>query len=747
MINVYGQQEGRMSKEMIEQHWDEIVDEIGKIEEREEWFLLAGDFNRHLGNSIPGNLPTVSYGGKLINSFLESPKYKLLNATNKTVGGPWTRTDPAHEESKSILDYVIVSSDLEKYLVKMEIDKDRRFTAFKRNKDGKLSFPDHFAIELLFEGIPRRNEKIKLGKNYTIWNTNKQDGWSKYKELTTNNMKLDRVATDSIENPDIIMSIIERELNDVKHKAFGKVKVKKRREVDELKYILEEKDNLIKNKNSNANFQVELEVIDDKISKAMKDKQKREYEKAIENVKSIKSRKGVAGAVFNVKDKIIGRKKDSDEPTAVVNPKTNRIETKPSTILKVCADYVEELLTNKEPRESFKDVEWKRIIHDIRMKERNENEIPFSRELFNSTFKQLKSKGGSKYNFILKAGKSLHDALFKLYEVVWNVERIPKTWKETVIVQLNKSESNKTDLNKKRHIHTKKDVAKYFGHMVTSTIKPTIVNNISPFQIGAIPGHRSQEHLYNLKSVVMMMEKNGDAVATQLLDLVKYFDSENLLDNLNELYKSNIRGKSYRLIHELNKETKLKVRNAIGESDERKTKEGMAQGSIDAGIVSSNNLSKGVEDFFASSQWELFFGPLRLLPQSFQDDLMRYCKDPLSAQYGLDRFEHLAESKVLQYNETKSFIIILGAKGARRRLKKEFQDNPPTLYGRPMQIVDNQSYLGDQIGFSNAESITLTLNKRLGIARKAVFDIKTVLEDSRSTVAGGIKTGILLWES
>ena len=71
----------------------------------------------------------------------------------------------------------------------MEIDKDRRFSAFKRNKDGKLSLPDHFAIELLFEGIPRRNEKIKLGKNYTIWNTNKQDGWSKYKELTTNNMK------------------------------------------------------------------------------------------------------------------------------------------------------------------------------------------------------------------------------------------------------------------------------------------------------------------------------------------------------------------------------------------------------------------------------------------------------------------------------------------------------------------------------------------------------------------------------
>ena len=57
-------------------------------------------------------------------------------------------------------------------------------------------------------------------------------------------------------------------------------------------------------------------------------------------------------------------------------------------------------MTNKEPHESFRDdIEWKRIIHEVRMKERNENEIPFSRELFNSTFEELKSKSGCKYKF------------------------------------------------------------------------------------------------------------------------------------------------------------------------------------------------------------------------------------------------------------------------------------------------------------------------------------------------------------
>ena len=83
------------------------------------------------------------------------------------------------------------------------------------------------------------------------------------------------------------------------------------------------------------------------------------------------------------------------------------------------------------------------------MEERTENEVGFSKELFNFTFQQLKEKGGSKYNFILKGGKSLHDALYKLYKVVWNHERIPESWKETIIIQLNKTKSDKTDLNKK----------------------------------------------------------------------------------------------------------------------------------------------------------------------------------------------------------------------------------------------------------------------------------------------------------
>ena len=135
------------------------------------------------------------------------------------------------------------------------------------------------------------------------------------------------------------------------------------------------------------------------------------------------------------------------------------------------------------------------------------------------------------------------NAKYKLMECVWKKEEIPDSWRETVIVQLPKSNGkDPTDLDNKRNIHTKDPIAKVFGHLVTNNIKPKIVENLSPFQIGAIPNHRSEEHLFTLKSVLGLVEMNDDAIGIELLDIVTFFDSECLVDAMDELYKANVKG-------------------------------------------------------------------------------------------------------------------------------------------------------------------------------------------------------------
>ena len=208
-----------------------------------------------------------------------------------------------------------------------------------------------------------------------------------------------------------------------------------------------------------------------------------------------------------------------------------------------------------------------------------------------------------------------------------------------------------------------------------------------------------------------------------------------------------MKGKKYRLLYELNKDARITVRTPVGDSEKRETGENIAQGSTEGSLTSSSNLSSGVKDFFEESEHEVHYGPLKILPPSFQDDLARLCQSPLAAQFGNDRFQNLAETKLLSYNLSKTCIIFLGAKKAREDLRKDFIEDPPLLYGEPVKLVLSESYLGDQLGENVSQSTTLTINKRVGLAKKSIFEIKNIVEDCRSKVSGRIKTGLLLWES
>ena len=90
---------------------------------------------------------------------------------------------------------------------------------------------------------------------------------------------------------------------------------------------------------------------------------------------------------------------------------------------------------------------------------------------------------------------------------------------------------------------------------------------------------------------------------------------------------------------------------------------------------------------------------------------MRLCCDPISAQFGNDRLESLAETKLLTYNTKKTFIIFVGKKKAREKLEEDFSNNPPTLYGKEITFAQSETYLGDKLGISVSDSITLTINK------------------------------------
>ena len=750
VINLYGEQESRAGNDEIEGRWNRIVHEIETIEKRNEEVLLCGDFNKHLGGIIPDNHIKCSFGGKLVENFLRSGKYVLINATKKVEGGPFTRYDPGdpnNDKVKSCLDLAIVSKNLFRYVDKLIIDKKLALTPGRAISKSKIVYTDHYALILKFKDIPIK-QKQNLGEpRHTTWNTNKEGGWDVFKKITDDDSKLAAIGHDVIEDATKAMKKVNKELDKCKFQAFGKVSVKQSPVVDKETDSLFKKKSQLLEKEESAERDSKVKELENEIACKLVSKQRKNLEKEISAIKEMKNKKGRAAAVFNLKERVLGSKKAKQEAAVIRDPVTDKIVTDVNEIKRISLKYCVDLLTNRPAREGYEElISKKKEVHEKRMNEVIENDVDFSEGLYDDCIAALKKRNPKKYMFILNAGSGLKKALLPLFRYIWTSENKPDQWRRTTLVQLHKKKS-KDDLNNYRNIHTKMDIPKLFGFMVISLAKVPIIQNMSKFQIGTVPGHRSQEHLFVMRNVISLYHHYKQPIILQLYDIQKFFDREMLADGLDAIYNSGVRGKLYRLLYMMNKDTIIQVKTGVGMTKEAETGENIGQGTGEGAILSAASISDGVEKAFKYSANELSYGEEELRPLLFQDDIARVCDSVVAAQAGNELVTHVMESKLLDFNIEKSCYMVVGDKKSKKDMRLQLEDAPITLSGFTMKEVEKEKYLGDYMHCNgNADSVNATVDARTGPTLSAIYETKSVIEDCRSDTAGGLWVGLEIWE-
>ena len=394
------------------------------------------------------------------------------------------------------------------------------------------------------------------------------------------------------------------------------------------------------------------------------------------------------------------------------------------------------------------DHDLKNVLHEVRMMEDIEDDLnQLTYHQFKDTMETISKRPGNKYEFICKAGPAVTSALFTIYQVVWDTEIIPTSWMKTMLVQVYKNSGDRAILDNYRHLHIKQDIPKVFGHMVMSVAKSFISKNLTKFQIGARAGHRPQEHLFVLKSVIGLYAQHQKPLFLSMWDISKFFDRENLRDVMNELYNLGIKGKIYRLIYQLNKNSVIAVKTPVGVTEECETGEGVAQGSVEGASISAASLGAGVMDMFKDSLDEVNFAGVKLGPLLYQDDVARLADSVASVQAGNTRMEAIAESKLLDFNLNKSCYMIIGNNSNCEAIKDEIKANPIMLCNQQMTCVSEAKYLGDWICEDGLEeSVACTVNKRKGLAISSIYEIRSVVEDCRIMLCGGVLAGLDIWE-
>ena len=566
VVNIYGEIESRNSRSDIEARWNRIMEIVSRIKSRNEWVLIIADLNKAVGNKsngVDGNHEKVSFGGKLVHKLLETEDYVLVNNTEKCKGGPFTRydpSDPSNESKMSCLELVIVNKELFEHVEELVIDKDKVFTPHRPVGKGKLIFTDHFSLILKFSNLKMRKMMKGYQKRNVIWNIKCNEGWEKYEKMTEKNDELVELLDNEHLDSTQLATKIENVMNKIKFQAFGKVTIKESKIDDKgLDKLYMKRKHLIESKQEEKVKDVE-EVITEKLL----DLQRAAYEDKLKNLLDLKSNKGNQAAVFKLKANITGEKKTKQEAVCMADPISGELLFEPDEIRVASANYLTELLTNRAPSEGYeRDIVVKEIIHETRMKENISEDEEFTDEDFGNLLKNLRKKNKDKYQFILRSGTDYLRILYSLFKKVWESESKPNQWEITIAHQLYKGKGKISEFRNQRFIHTKNENPKAFEHIVMSKAKPKIVAGCSKYQIGALPKHRSQEHLFTLKSTIGWYTSLDKPIILQLYDISKFFDREMLTDGMDSLYSAGVNGKVYRLIYELNKSTVLSISTGV----------------------------------------------------------------------------------------------------------------------------------------------------------------------------------------
>jgi CRISPR/Cas system-associated protein Csx1 len=149
---------------------------------------------------------------------------------------------------------------------------------------------------------------------------------------------------------DEMMTQISRRMEKFKFQCFGKV-TKKNNPITSDKELSK----LYDEKAEKAENEKESEAIEAKINSKIIEYQLKDYEKKLKYLDKVKKEKGKSAAIFKLKEKIVGAKKQTQEAVTMKDPESGELIVENDELKKASVDYVSKLLTNRSPKVEFKD--------------------------------------------------------------------------------------------------------------------------------------------------------------------------------------------------------------------------------------------------------------------------------------------------------------------------------------------------------------------------------------------------------
>ena len=701
----YGKQETTCSMQKITDEMDLLSEEL--LEKKQEGeVILCMDANAKIGLIRED----VSRNGKLILNVFDECEMVVINGTEKC-NGKITRQNRKNPEEKSAIDFVTATPEASEWITNMKIDEDGDLRM--RNK----AESDHNTI-LVDLQIPETatHKAAKL----TTWNI--KASTEKYIQFRARLRRAVREATKIMANRDVPMAQRylrwERLLYQSLISTIGKTTIRLtnthppskelkrlRKERKELKLQFEEEnDPSLKKVKMDLYIQKQHEI---------KDKVNEEEEKRIHS-RFEKMREDKSNRKFWNERGMM--KRDQSSSWLVTKGSDGKRIFDPDMNKENIANFYENLYKENavahHPYHDTVKTETQRL--KLENDTNQDDYLPTKTEV-KHVIKNKKNKKAStdwKTEIIKGGGDEFVDFVYPVIRAFWEEELPPSKWNQGIITSVWKGKGDRESMDNQRGITVSSAIGTIAEELVYNRIMARV--NFTQAQAGGKKGASTADHVFVLRNVMALAKAQRRNVIITFFDVKKAYDKVDTDDMLYCMHKSNIKGKTWRLMSSLNTGLTAKVNTKAGLTREIAREAGGKQGGKLMVPLFAKMMDNAAEDMKADPKLGISIANTVIQALIFVDDMITFAEGDPQQQLTLKFADTFAQKHKLQWGKEKCKTMTIGGS---KKQEKEWK-----LGADKIGACHEYKYLGDIISQDGKNTTTLKERKnKVDVAVRSIL--------------------------
>ena len=724
----YGPQEGWDEQERLP-FFEALECEIASAELVGKSVIISMDANSKLGTDYIAEDPHgQSKNGKLLADIMDRHALIVLNGLKEKCQGLITREKHTVDGiERSVIDFVIMSSDLIKHIEYIHIDDKRKNVLTKLVKKKGISKSaikmesDH---NIIITSI-NISWNVKVTKSTEVFNFKDKKSQDLFFQATDKNDDLQKIfhSNKSIE---VQTKKFIKRLNGFIHQSFKKVRISDKSD-KELENLYNTR-NYLRNR-SDVDSELELEKIDnelsDKYSQVM-------YNKIKKEIKVINSDVGGfnPGNLWKLKQKLAPRFKD---PPTAMKDADGKLLTTDEEVRKEAMKHYKNVFDYKPIDEEFKVYEMQREkLCDERLEKAYINKTPAwtvadVRNAIKGLNMGISQDPYGHPNEIFKygvAGDGLISAVTTLMNKLKdNPKDFPTVMSLCNVTSIYKNKGDRNVFDSHRGVFRTVSLRNIMDRLMYNDEYGNVDNNLTDCNVGSRKKRNVRDNLFVMNAIMNSSKKGTDVPCDICVyDVKKCFDSLWLKECINDLYEAGFTNDKLCLLYYANKSAQIVIKTPNGNTERFSIYNTVMQGTVWAGLMCTCTMDKlGKIAYSDSNILYKYRNEVMVPPLQMVDDIITASECGNQVVTTNSVVNTFLKLKKLTPSETKCARIHVG--------KNNKCDKCPNISVNKLDIKESEKekYLGDYLTKHANPKSTIEDRKSKGYA--ILSELRAILKD------------------